>query len=77
MTSAPVNSKRTKIDRSSAKSTPGKDELKSSTDAKASDVEARHKSEAHATTQPEHPENSVDPATIDTVKADIAISTAE
>ncbi|KAG5377924.1 hypothetical protein IGI04_025766 [Brassica rapa subsp. trilocularis] len=37
---------------------PGKDELKSSTDANASDVEARHKSEAHATTQPEHPENS-------------------
>ncbi|KAG5400377.1 hypothetical protein IGI04_014984 [Brassica rapa subsp. trilocularis] len=40
------------------KSSPGKDEVKSSTDANASDVEARHKSEAHATTQPEHPENS-------------------
>ncbi|KAG5388776.1 hypothetical protein IGI04_030317 [Brassica rapa subsp. trilocularis] len=75
--SATANGKRAKIDRSSAKSTPGKDELKSSTDANASDVEARHKSEAHATTQPEHPENSVDPATIDTVKADIATFTAE
>ncbi|KAG5410615.1 hypothetical protein IGI04_006934 [Brassica rapa subsp. trilocularis] len=40
------------------KSAPGKDEVKSSIDANASDVEARHKSEAHATTQPEHPENS-------------------
>lgn len=67
----------TKIDQSSAKSTPGKNELKTSTNANASDVEARHKSEAHATTQPEHPENSVDPATIDKVKADIATSTAE
>ena len=76
-TSATANGKRTKIDRSSTKSTPVIDELKSSTNANASDVEARHKSEAHATTQPEHPENSVDPATIDTVMADIATSTAE
>ncbi|KAG5411507.1 hypothetical protein IGI04_007826 [Brassica rapa subsp. trilocularis] len=37
---------------------PHKDEVKSSVNANASDVEARHKSEAHATTQPEHPENS-------------------
>lgn len=74
---ASANGKRAKIDRSSAKSTPHKDEVKSSVNANASDVEARHKSEAHATTQPEHPENSVDPATIDTVKADIATSTAE
>ncbi|KAG5397092.1 hypothetical protein IGI04_018906 [Brassica rapa subsp. trilocularis] len=36
------------------------DEVKSSVNANASDVEARHKSEAHATTQPEHPENSND-----------------
>ncbi|KAG5410668.1 hypothetical protein IGI04_006987 [Brassica rapa subsp. trilocularis] len=50
------------------KSAPGEDEIKSSINANASDVEARHKSEAHATTEPEHPENSVDPATIDTVK---------
>ncbi|KAG5410660.1 hypothetical protein IGI04_006979 [Brassica rapa subsp. trilocularis] len=35
------------------------DEVKSSVNANASDVEARHKSEAHATTQPEHPENSI------------------
>ncbi|KAG5393768.1 hypothetical protein IGI04_023731 [Brassica rapa subsp. trilocularis] len=34
------------------------DEVKSSVNANASDVEARHKSEAHATTQPEHPKNS-------------------
>ncbi|KAG5374290.1 hypothetical protein IGI04_042389, partial [Brassica rapa subsp. trilocularis] len=34
------------------------DEGKSSVNANASDVEARHKSEAHATTQPKHPENS-------------------
>ncbi|KAF3566371.1 hypothetical protein DY000_02015107 [Brassica cretica] len=61
----------------SSQNTPGKNELKTSTNANASDVEARHKSEAHATTQPEHPENSVDPATIDKVKADIATSTAE
>ncbi|CAG7897439.1 unnamed protein product, partial [Brassica rapa] len=74
---ASANGKRAKIDRSSAKSTPHKDEVKSFVNAKASDVEARHKSEAHATTQPEHPENSVDPATIDTVKADIATATAE
>ncbi|KAG5410683.1 hypothetical protein IGI04_007002 [Brassica rapa subsp. trilocularis] len=73
---ASANGKRAKIDRSSAKSTPHKDEVKSSVNANASDVEARHKSEAHATTQPEHPENSVDPATIDTVKADIATPTA-
>ncbi|WZY94368.1 hypothetical protein YC2023_066697 [Brassica napus] len=74
---ASTNGKRAKLDRSSAKSAPGEDEVKSSIDANAADVEARHKSEAHATTQPEHPENSVDPATIDTVKADIATSTAE
>ncbi|KAG5414840.1 hypothetical protein IGI04_002407 [Brassica rapa subsp. trilocularis] len=74
---ASANGKRAKIDRSSAKSAPHKDEGKSSVNANASDVEARHKSEAHATTQPEHPENSVDPATIDTVKADIATPTAE
>ncbi|KAG5385435.1 hypothetical protein IGI04_036905 [Brassica rapa subsp. trilocularis] len=74
---ASANGKRAKIDRSSAKSAPHKDEVKSSVNANASDVEARHKSEAHATTQPEHPENSVDPATIDTVKADIATPTAE
>ncbi|KAG5378205.1 hypothetical protein IGI04_026047 [Brassica rapa subsp. trilocularis] len=41
-----------------AKSAPGEDEVKSSINANASDVEARHKSEAHATTQPEDPENS-------------------
>ncbi|KAG5411330.1 hypothetical protein IGI04_007649 [Brassica rapa subsp. trilocularis] len=74
---ASANGKRAKIDRSSAKSAPHKDEVKSSVNTNASDVEARHKSEAHATTQPEHPENSVDPATIDTVKADIATPTAE
>ncbi|WZY87200.1 hypothetical protein YC2023_033584 [Brassica napus] len=74
---ASANGKRAKIDRSSAKSAPHEDEVKSSVNANASDVEARHKSEAHATTQPEHPENSVDPATIDTVKADIATPTAE
>ncbi|KAG5393394.1 hypothetical protein IGI04_023357 [Brassica rapa subsp. trilocularis] len=34
------------------------DEVKPSVNANASDVEARHKSEAHATTQQEHPENS-------------------
>ncbi|KAG5411073.1 hypothetical protein IGI04_007392 [Brassica rapa subsp. trilocularis] len=37
---------------------PGEDKVKSSINANAADVEARHKSEAHATTQPEHPENS-------------------
>ncbi|KAG5414864.1 hypothetical protein IGI04_002431 [Brassica rapa subsp. trilocularis] len=61
---ASANGKRAKIDRSSAKSAPHEDEVKSSVNANASDVEARHKSEAHATTQPEHPKNSVDPATI-------------
>ncbi|KAG5374145.1 hypothetical protein IGI04_042532, partial [Brassica rapa subsp. trilocularis] len=54
------NQRGDKRDRSSAKNAPGKDKLKSSTDANASDVEARHKSEAHATTQPEHPENSIE-----------------
>ncbi|KAG5384795.1 hypothetical protein IGI04_036265 [Brassica rapa subsp. trilocularis] len=39
---------------------PGEDEVKSSINANASDVEARHKSEALATTQPEHPENSIE-----------------
>ncbi|KAG5384535.1 hypothetical protein IGI04_036005 [Brassica rapa subsp. trilocularis] len=41
-----------------AKSAPGEDKVESSINANASDVEDRHKSEAHATTQPEHPENS-------------------
>ncbi|KAG5414727.1 hypothetical protein IGI04_002294 [Brassica rapa subsp. trilocularis] len=44
--SATANGKRAKIDRSSAKSAPGEDEVKSSIDANASDVEARHKSES-------------------------------
>ncbi|KAG5375339.1 hypothetical protein IGI04_039935 [Brassica rapa subsp. trilocularis] len=39
------------------KSAPEEDGVKSSINANASDVEARHKSEAHATTEPEHPEN--------------------
>ncbi|KAG5388618.1 hypothetical protein IGI04_030159 [Brassica rapa subsp. trilocularis] len=47
-----------KRDRSSAKNVPRKDELTSSADANASDVETQHESEADATTQPEHPENS-------------------
>ncbi|KAG5374302.1 hypothetical protein IGI04_042381 [Brassica rapa subsp. trilocularis] len=42
----------------SFRNAPGEDKVKSSINANASDVEARHKSEAHATTQPEHPENS-------------------
>ncbi|KAG5374292.1 hypothetical protein IGI04_042391 [Brassica rapa subsp. trilocularis] len=76
-TSAAANGKRTKIDRSSAKNAPRKDELKSSADANASDVETQHEFEVHATTQPEHLENSANPATIDMVKADITTSTAE
>ncbi|KAG5397816.1 hypothetical protein IGI04_019630 [Brassica rapa subsp. trilocularis] len=36
----------------------GKDELKSSADANASDVKTQHESKADATTQPEQPENS-------------------
>ncbi|KAG5415293.1 hypothetical protein IGI04_002860, partial [Brassica rapa subsp. trilocularis] len=57
---ASANGKRAKIDRSSDKSAPGEDEVKSSINANASDVEARHKSEALATIQPEHPENSIE-----------------
>ena len=68
-TSATANRKPTKIDQSSAKNAPRKDDLTSSTDANASDVETQHESETDATTQPGHPENSIDPATIITVKA--------
>ncbi|WZY99636.1 hypothetical protein YC2023_071965 [Brassica napus] len=76
-TSATANRKRMKIDRSSAKNAPRKDELTSSADANGSDVKTQHESEADATTQPENPENNVDPATINTVKAVSATSTAE
>ncbi|KAF2563456.1 hypothetical protein F2Q70_00018346 [Brassica cretica] len=40
-----------------------KDDLTSSADANASDVETQHESEADATTQPEHPEENAGPAT--------------
>ncbi|KAG5374149.1 hypothetical protein IGI04_042536 [Brassica rapa subsp. trilocularis] len=45
-------------EKSPQRNQPGDKRVKSSVNANASDVEARHKSEAHATTQPEHPENS-------------------
>ncbi|KAF3508197.1 hypothetical protein F2Q69_00009656 [Brassica cretica] len=62
-TSVMANRKRTKIDQSSAKNASRKDDLTSSADTNASDVETQQESEADATTQPEHPEENADPAT--------------
>ena len=76
-TSAMANRKRTKIDQSSAKNASRKDDLTSSADANASDVETQHKSEADTTTLPEHPEKSTDPATVITIKAVNTAKTAE
>ena len=66
-TSTTANRKRTKIDQSSAKNAPRKDDLTLSANANASDVETQHEPEADATTQPEHPEKSIDPSTIKAV----------
>ena len=76
-TSSTVNRKRTKIDQSTATNAPRKDDLTSSADANASDVETQHESEADTTTQPGHPEKSIDPATIVTIKAVSTATTAE
>ncbi|KAF3522189.1 hypothetical protein F2Q69_00049265 [Brassica cretica] len=54
-----------------------KDDLTSSADANASDVETQHESEADATTQPEHPEENADPATVITIRAVSTATTAE
>ena len=72
-TSATANCKRTKIDKSSTKNVSRKDDLTSSADANASGVETQHESEDDTTTQPEHPEENADPATVITIKA---VSTA-
>uniref|UniRef100_A0A0D3DLY9 Uncharacterized protein n=1 Tax=Brassica oleracea var. oleracea TaxID=109376 RepID=A0A0D3DLY9_BRAOL len=71
--SAMANRRRTKIDKSSAKNVSRRDDLTSSADANASGVETQHESEADTTTQPEHPEENADPATVFTIKA---VSTA-
>ena len=76
-TSATTNRKRTKIDQSLAKNAPRKDDLTSSADENASDVETQHESEVDATTQPEHPEKSIDPTTIVMIKAVSTTTTAE
>ncbi|KAF3550317.1 hypothetical protein DY000_02004967 [Brassica cretica] len=72
-TSATANRKRTKIDKSSAKNVSRKDDLTSSADANASGVRTQHESDTDTTTQPEHPEENTDPATVITIKA---VSTA-
>ena len=72
-----ANRKRTKIDQSSAKNASRKDDLTSSADANASDVETQHESEADATTQPEHTEENADPATVITIWAVSTSTTAE
>ncbi|KAF3562634.1 hypothetical protein DY000_02015172 [Brassica cretica] len=76
-TSSTANRKRTKIDKSSTDKVSRKDNLTSSADAGASGVETQHESEADATTQPEHPEENTDPATIITIKAVSAATTAD
>ncbi|KAF3532491.1 hypothetical protein DY000_02038383 [Brassica cretica] len=60
---------RKKIDKSSAKNLSRKDDLTSSADANASGVKTQHESEADTTSQPEHPEENADPATVITIKA--------
>ena len=74
-TSATTNHKRTKIDQSLAKNASRKDNLTSTANANASDVETQH--EANITTQPEHLERSTDPATVVTIKAVSTATTAE
>ncbi|KAF2563495.1 hypothetical protein F2Q70_00016577 [Brassica cretica] len=76
-TSATANRKRTKIDKSSTDNVLRKDDLTSSTDADALGVETQHESKADTTTQPEHPEENTDPATIITIKAVSTATTAE
>ena len=65
------------IDKSSTNNVPRKNDLTSSADAGASGVETQHESEADTTTQPEHPEENTDPATIITIKAVSTATTAE
>ena len=76
-TSVTANRKRTKIDKSSTNNVLRKDDLTSSADADASGVETQHESEANTTTQPEHPEENTDTATIITIKAVRTATTAE
>ena len=77
MTSATENPKPTRIDQSSAKNASRKDDLTSSADANASDVETQHESKSDATIQPEHPEENADPATVITIRAVSTATTAE
>ena len=76
-TSAMANRKRMKIDQPSAKNASKKDDLTSSADANALDVETQHDPKADTTTRPEYPEKSTDPATVITIKAVSTATTAE
>ncbi|KAL0682992.1 hypothetical protein Bca4012_049840 [Brassica carinata] len=76
-TSATENRKRTKIDQSLAKNASRKDDLTSSAEANAWDVETQHESEADATTQSEHPEENADPGVVITIRAVRTATTAE
>ncbi|KAL0687971.1 hypothetical protein Bca4012_087648 [Brassica carinata] len=76
-TSATVNHKRTKIDKSLTNNVSREDDFTSSADADASGVETQHESEADTTTQLEHPEENIDLATIISIKAVSTATTAE
>ncbi|KAF2582688.1 hypothetical protein F2Q68_00006506 [Brassica cretica] len=54
-----------------------KEDLTSSADANASDVETQHESKADATTQLEHPEENADPAMVIMIRAVSTATTAE
>uniref|UniRef100_A0A0D2ZV92 Uncharacterized protein n=1 Tax=Brassica oleracea var. oleracea TaxID=109376 RepID=A0A0D2ZV92_BRAOL len=76
-TSATANCKRTKIDKSSTNNVSKKDDLTSSADTDASGVKTQHEPEADIITQPGHPEENTDPATIVSIKAVSTATTAE
>ena len=76
-TPAMATHKRTKLAQPSAENISKKDDSISSADANASDTETQHDSKAGTTTQPEHPNKNIDPATVTTIKAVSMATTAE
>uniref|UniRef100_A0A0D3BXY7 Uncharacterized protein n=1 Tax=Brassica oleracea var. oleracea TaxID=109376 RepID=A0A0D3BXY7_BRAOL len=77
VTPAMATRKSTKTAQPSAENASKKDDLISSADANASDIETQHDSKADNTTRPGHPDKNIDPATITTIKAVSTTTTTE
>ena len=74
-----VKRNRTKLAQPSTENTSKKDDLTSSIEANASDIETQPDSEVNAVTQPEkkNPDKDIDPAIVTTINAVNTAPTAE